>query len=105
MQISADDYLHGRGPLTFVQDDGSDGDEGAAAQDALAKRRLVVRPKYVRGPVGGANGGTELGFWVRVGVAISRTMSGEGMACAVCRFVKGRSRSKVRVILQSVCFV
>lgn len=61
----------------------------------------IVRPKYVRRRLGpgeaeGGDDGSELGLWVTVGVAISRLISGEGLACALCRRFRRKQRSKVK---------
>lgn len=62
----------------------------------------VVRPKYLRPPTtpdghGGHGGGVELGLWVRMGVSLSRTLSGKGIVWAVCRRFKKKRSTKVPV--------
>lgn len=86
--MGSDDY-HGR--------DDNDGVTTALAQTDL---RAVVRPKYVRPAASWEGGdGGQLGFWVKLGVSVSRLMSGEGAACALCRRFRRRKKRPSKVCL------
>lgn len=65
---------------------------------SLIDHHSMVRPKYVRGS---APSEGELGFWVRIGVALSGAISGEGPICAPCRRRRRivRENAKVRIPL------
>lgn len=106
----------GAGLLTSEDYHGDD-DQGVATAFAQSESNALIRPKYVRrqdhsgeymaggegrGKSGGGGEGQELSFWIRVGVAISRLLEGEGAVFALCRKCRRTNKGKVRLCVDGL---